>query len=407
MVYINGDFDSSSNLTTSVKALYKEIDKRGLFNIPHASGGGKISGGIVSSSSYNAPWEVAYYAQNPKVSKTASPSPEQLSLEQSYAAVYSIAYWTVNTMITRDSSLGKGMTGSDQLSNYDNTIDATQFLTGVAVPSCQPTGALDAGGNLIDSGKPVQAFLSTETINVSITAATLNPKTHIITYNAVNSLSIGNQIKISGLSQSLFNINNAVIVNRTINTFSVKDSSNTSTKLSITGESGTGMAQGIASQLPPQYNVTAAVAKALSYDHNAPPTSPTLSSGNCPNAGCNGDCDHLAGIIWGHRDSGYATARVHWDVLTTQGFAHPNSLSPPVGALLFWAQPGNPDGHVAVYVGKFPDPTDHNIIKDYVISNWFGGTSAENVYKMTLSQVASDRFNYLGWTEPVFRGPLL
>ena len=418
MVYLSGDFNSSSNLTTSVKALYKEIDKRGLFNTPHASGGGKISGGIVSSSSYNAPWEVAYYAQNPKVSKTSSPSPEQLSLEQSYAAVYSRAYWTVNTMIIRDPSLGKGMAGSDQLSNYDDTIDATQFLTGVAVPSCQPTGAHDGNGLITTPGTQVQSFNNTKTVTLDIIGATVNAKTHVITYKGINTLSVGDKVTISGLSQSLFNIKDAIVLTETPTTFSVQDTSNTSTTLSLSGESGVGIAQ-VIPRLPAKYNSTAAVAKALTYIYNAPPVGPpTLAAGNCLTLGCETDCDHLAGLIWGYRNSGYPTAAgpptnhilSHWDTMLTSNFAHPNDLNPPVGALLFWIQRDNPkgEGHVAVYIGKFFDPGTKKM-QDYVVSNWTGDHGV-TIYKITISQVASDtrnHFNYLGWSEPIFNSTLL
>ena len=407
----------NSDPTKAATILYKKI---------RALGFGKDLGTTIVA----PPWQL-YYEVLPKnssstSSSTSTPSPDPSAsldrmnnIESDYAMMYPTAYWTVSRMLLDDPALAKSL---DTL-NYplkDYTQAATAFVNGDSgVPSCD--GALNQFGVLTDSGKEVLSFTQSKTVNLNITSAKLDPKTHIITYSILDSsssktgttllstLSSGSTITVSGLSEPLFNINNATIISLTANTFSIKDTSNTKSVLSVSGESGSGVSQSADAKLPSHYNVAYAVAKALAYEHNAPPTSPQLPSGNCINTGCSGDCDHLAGIIWGHRDSGYETALDHWNEMIKAGVGHPNDISPPVGALLFWggnAKDPHPMGHVAVYVGKFLDPADKKV-KDYVISNWYGGLSTANVYKMTLGEIASDNFNYLGWSEPIFRGPLL
>lgn len=133
-------------------------------------------------------------------------------------------------------------------------------------------------------------------------------------------------------------------------------------------------------------NADVAVARALSYVGRA-----DLA---CDDAQCSNLCDHLAGVVWGYEDSsGYESARTHWLTAVNTGIAHPGEKEVPRGALLFY-RTGNPDGHVATYVGN-----------GMVVSNYGGGSGGSNVYLMSADYFSrAYGATYLGWAPPVFHG---
>lgn len=111
----------------------------------------------------------------------------------------------------------------------------------------------------------------------------------------------------------------------------------------------------------------------------------------CSDGMCLAQCDGLAGEIWGYANSGYASARVHWQHAVDNGYAHPGDTNPPIGALLYW-DTNHKYGHVATYVGN-----------GMVVSNLTTRRGVSNVYLMP-ADTWSGWHRYLGWSEPVFRG---
>ena len=101
----------------------------------------------------------------------------------------------------------------------------------------------------------------------------------------------------------------------------------------------------------------------------------------------NGLCDHFVAAAYGLPNSGYASARAHWDAL--KGNQHADN-QPPVGALVYW-DTGSPAGHVAVVTGK--DAQGNALVTTTHLNN---GTPTV----VRLNQVG---FKYLGWTPPIFQ----
>jgi hypothetical protein len=97
-------------------------------------------------------------------------------------------------------------------------------------------------------------------------------------------------------------------------------------------------------------------------------------------------CLHFVARAYGWDASGTKSASIFW---ATADERHTDG-DPPAGALVFWAT-GNPDGHVALSLGR-----------GLVASNDIGG--AGTVATVPLAAI-TDRWHatYLGWTPPTFR----
>jgi hypothetical protein len=119
-------------------------------------------------------------------------------------------------------------------------------------------------------------------------------------------------------------------------------------------------------------------------------------------------CDRLACRAYGHANSGYASAAVHWDAMLAAGFAHPGDRCPPPGSFVFW-KTDTADGHVALVATSdaYCDPSRITLVSNDVLDAERGNIGG--VYYVTLARiesgfVASDR--YLGWSEPVCAGAM-
>jgi hypothetical protein len=131
-----------------------------------------------------------------------------------------------------------------------------------------------------------------------------------------------------------------------------------------------------------------AVARAQSYVGHAERA--------CSDGMCLSKCDYLAGYIWGYSNSGYFSAKIHWQTAVSEGIAHPGDRNPPIGALLFWDT--GIYGHVATYVGN------GMVVSNVTIARSADGSSGQgNVYMMP-ADWWTDRAHYYGWAPPKFRG---
>ena len=120
-------------------------------------------------------------------------------------------------------------------------------------------------------------------------------------------------------------------------------------------------------------------------------------------------CDRLACRAYGYANSGFKSARAHWEAMVAIKYAHPADRCPPAGSFVFWTA-ATPAGHVAVVVEN-DGSCDPDLIK--LVSNDVLDTSTGNyggVYLVTLRQIESGFVRpsgYLGWSEPICIGALL
>lgn len=115
----------------------------------------------------------------------------------------------------------------------------------------------------------------------------------------------------------------------------------------------------------------------------------------CSDGKCQSLCDHLAGKVWGYSNSGYYSAKLHWNAAVAEGIAHPGGTNIPIGALMFWNT--GPFGHVATYVGN------GMVVSNMTTATRADGTGGSNVYLMSADWWTS-RAHYYGWADPKFRG---
>ncbi len=121
-------------------------------------------------------------------------------------------------------------------------------------------------------------------------------------------------------------------------------------------------------------------------------------------------CDKLACRAYGYLNSGYVSARAHWQTMFTRGFAHPADRCPPLGSFVFW-DTGRPFGHVSLVVQADPvgcDPTKIEVTANEVFDAATGNHGG--VYLLSFARL--DRMylgghGYLGWSPPVCAGALL
>jgi hypothetical protein len=126
-------------------------------------------------------------------------------------------------------------------------------------------------------------------------------------------------------------------------------------------------------------------------------------------SGWAGLCDKLACRAYGYTNSGYTSAKAHWDDMLATGHAHPGDTCPPLGAFVFWAT-GRPYGHASVVVQADPgcDPAKTLVTSNEVFDSATGNHGG--VYLISLAQLNAGFVHgngYLGWTDPICRGALL
>lgn len=114
-------------------------------------------------------------------------------------------------------------------------------------------------------------------------------------------------------------------------------------------------------------------------------------------------CDRLACRAYGHANSGYASAAVHWDAMLAAGFAHPGDRCPPPGSFVFW-RTGSVAGHVALVATSdaYCDPARIIVVSNDVLDAERGNIGG--VYHVTLARIENGfvaTARYLGWSEPV------
>ncbi|MGQ0631611.1 MAG: hypothetical protein ACT4P1_11245 [Sporichthyaceae bacterium] len=117
-------------------------------------------------------------------------------------------------------------------------------------------------------------------------------------------------------------------------------------------------------------------------------------------------CDRLACRAYGHANSGYASASVHWGAMLAAGFAHPGDRCPPPGSFVFWST-SSADGHVALVASSDADCDSSRItlVSNDVLDAERGNIGG--VYHVTLARIESGFVatdHYLGWSEPVCAG---
>jgi hypothetical protein len=120
-------------------------------------------------------------------------------------------------------------------------------------------------------------------------------------------------------------------------------------------------------------------------------------------------CDRLACRAYGHANSGYASAAVHWNAMLVAGFAHPGDHCPPPGSFVFW-RTDSADGHVALVATSdaYCDPNRITLVSNDVLDAERGNIGG--VYAVTLARIESGFVadeGYLGWSEPVCAGATL
>ncbi|HEY3547372.1 MAG TPA: hypothetical protein VGK17_14965 [Propionicimonas sp.] len=121
-------------------------------------------------------------------------------------------------------------------------------------------------------------------------------------------------------------------------------------------------------------------------------------------------CDKLACRAYGYLNSGYVSARSHWQTMLARGFAHPADRCPPLGSFVFW-DTGRPFGHVSLVVQA--DPVGCDTAKIDVTANEVFDAATGNhggVYLLPfarLDHMYLGGHGYLGWSPPVCAGVLL
>jgi hypothetical protein len=107
-------------------------------------------------------------------------------------------------------------------------------------------------------------------------------------------------------------------------------------------------------------------------------------------------CDQFVAEAYGWLDSGSETANIHWGRLVDAGIAHPGDNHPPAGALLFY-DTGEPDGHVALYLG-------HDLVASNDVGDTYRGEGIVAVVHRSDITDGAWKLRYRGWAEPNFPG---
>lgn len=120
-------------------------------------------------------------------------------------------------------------------------------------------------------------------------------------------------------------------------------------------------------------------------------------------------CDRLACRAYGYANSGYPSAKAHWDEMLATGHAHPGDPCPPLGSFVYW-NTGRPFGHVSLVVAADPgcDPNKIQVTANEVFDGATGNRGG--VYLLSLAQLNAGYVNgrgYLGWSDPVCNGARL
>lgn len=103
-----------------------------------------------------------------------------------------------------------------------------------------------------------------------------------------------------------------------------------------------------------------------------------------------GLCDHFVGLAYGLPNSGYESAKVHWEQ-TPANLKYAGDRKPPVGALVFW-DTGHKYGHVAIVSGY--DKSGEPLVT----------TTHTNGGMPTVMALKDTGMSYLGWSVPYFGG---
>ena len=111
-----------------------------------------------------------------------------------------------------------------------------------------------------------------------------------------------------------------------------------------------------------------------------------------------------------HVNSGYVSARAHWQTMFTRGFAHPADRCPPLGSFVFW-DTGRPFGHVSLVVQADPvgcDPAKIDVTANEVFDAATGNHGGVYLLPFArLDHMYLGGHGYLGWSPPVCAGVLL
>lgn len=113
----------------------------------------------------------------------------------------------------------------------------------------------------------------------------------------------------------------------------------------------------------------------------------------CTNNGnCYEQCDHVATAVWGYKNSGYNSAKIHRQAMDNNNQLHVDR-EPPVGAILYYDYSGGPYGHAAVYMGN-----------GKVLSTDIGGNGSVSIVDSSQIETGKWHLKYRGWSAPIATG---